>query len=137
MDGRNRQRWVIFSVLALVYILVYFYRVSLAVVADDLARELRLSAAQLGALSSILFYVYAAAQIPLGPLIDRLGSRLVIGAGSVLTAAGGVLFSQAGSMGEAMAARELIGLGTSSVLMATFTLFSRWFSRQEFGRVSA
>ena len=136
MNGRNRQRWVIFSVLALVYILVYFYRVSLAVVADDLARELRLSAAQLGALSSILFYVYAAAQIPLGPLIDRLGSRLVIGAGSVLTAAGGVLFSQAGSMGEAMAARVLIGLGTSSVLMATFTLFSHWFSRQEFGRVS-
>jgi len=132
----RRQRWLIFFILALVYILVYFYRVSLAVVAGDVSRDLNLTPAQLGSLSSILFYVYAAAQIPLGPMIDRLGSRLVISGCGVLTALGGVLFSQAGSMGEAMAARVLIGVGTSSVLMATFTLFSHWFSKQEFGKVS-
>ena len=33
-------------------------------------------------------------------------------------------------------ARVLIGVGTASVLMATFALFSHWFSKQEFGRVS-
>jgi sugar phosphate permease len=132
----HRQRWVIFSVLALIYILVYFYRVSLAVVARDVSRELHLTPAQLGSLSSILFYVYAAAQIPLGPMIDRLGSRVVISGCGVLTAIGGILFSQAGSLGTAMAARVLIGLGTASVLMATFTIFSHWFTKQEFGRVS-
>ena len=31
------QRWIIFAVLALMYILVYFYRVSLAVVAGDIS----------------------------------------------------------------------------------------------------
>jgi len=134
--GMRRQRWLIFCVLALIYILVYFYRVSLAVVARDVSRELHLSPAQLGSLSSILFYVYAAAQIPLGPMIDRLGSRVVISGCGVLTALGGILFSQAGSMGWALAARVLLGLGTSSVLMATFTVFSHWFSKQEFGRVS-
>jgi len=132
----RRQRWQIFCVLALIYILVYFYRVSLAVVARDVSRELHLSPAQLGSLSSILFYVYAAAQIPLGPMIDRLGGRVVISGCGLLTALGGILFSQAGSMGGAMAARVLLGLGTSSVLMATFTIFSHWFSKQEFGRVS-
>src|SRR6185369_15099666 len=49
---------------------------------------------------------------------------------------GGILFSQAGSLSTAMAARVLIGIGTASVLMATFTIFSHWFTRQEFGRVS-
>ena len=132
----RRQRWLIFFILALVYILVYFYRVSLAVVAGDVSRDLHLTPAQLGSLSSILFYVYAAAQIPLGPMIDRLGSRIVISGCGVLTAIGGVLFSQAGSMGEAMVARVLIGVGTSCVLMATFTIFSHWFSKQEFGKVS-
>jgi sugar phosphate permease len=132
----RRQRWVIFFVLALVYILVYFYRVSLAVVARDISRELSLSPAQLGSLSSILFYVYAAAQIPLGPMIDRLGSRLVITGCSVLTALGGILFSQAATLPQALVARVLLGLGTASVLMATFTIFSHWFSKQEFGRVS-
>ena len=132
----RRQRWMIFLVLALIYILVYFYRVSLAVVAGDVSRELHLTPSQLGSLSSILFYVYAAAQIPLGPMIDRLGSRVVISGCGVLTAAGGILFSQAESMGGAVAARVLLGLGTSSVLMATFTIFSHWFTKQEFGRVS-
>ena len=127
---------MIFFVLALVYILVYFYRVSLAVVARDVSHDLNLTPAQLGSLSSVLFYVYAAAQIPLGPMIDRMGSRIVISGFGVLTAIGGVLFSQAAGMGEAMAARVLIGVGSSAVLMATFTIFSHWFSKQEFGRVS-
>jgi sugar phosphate permease len=132
---RNR-RWVIFAVLALMYILVYFYRVSLAVVAGDISRDLKLTPQQLGSLSGILFYVYAVAQLPLGPMIDRLGSRLVISGSGILTAIGGILFSQADSLATAMAARVLIGIGTASVLMATFTVFSHWFSKQEFGRVS-
>ena len=132
----RRQRWFIFLILALVYIMVYFCRVSLAVVAKDVSRDLDLDPAQLGSLSSILFYVYAAAQIPLGPMIDRLGSRLVISGCGVLTAMGGILFSQAASMGQAMAARVLLGVGTASVLMATFTIFSHWFTKKEFGKVS-
>ncbi len=134
--GRNLQRRVIFATLALMYILVYFYRVSLAVVAQDVSRELQLSPRQLGSLSGILFFVYALVQIPLGPMIDRLGSRLVIGACGVLTTIGGLLFSQADTLSGAMTARMMIGVGTASVLMATFTLFSHWYTRQEFGRMS-
>lgn len=134
--SQTAKRWIIFATLALMYILVYFYRVSLAVVAGDISRELRLTPEQLGTLSGVLFYVYAAAQLPLGPMIDRLGSRLVISGCGVLTTIGGVLFSQADSLQMAMVARILIGVGTASVLMATFTLFSHWFSKAEFGRVS-
>jgi len=132
----NRKRWIIFATLALMYILVYFYRVSLAVVAGDLSRELHLTPEQLGTLSGVLFYVYAAAQLPLGPMIDRMGSRVVISGCGVLTTMGGILFSQADTLAGAMVARMLMGVGTASVLMATFTLFSHWFTKQEFGRVS-
>jgi len=132
----HRQRWTLFFVLALMYILVYFYRVSLAVVAGDISRELNLTPQQLGFLAGILFYVYGVAQIPLGPMIDRLGGRLVISLSGVLTTIGGILFSQAGSLAMATAGRVLIGIGTASVLMATFTIFSHWFTKQEFGRVS-
>jgi sugar phosphate permease len=132
----HKRRWTIFFVLSLIYILVYFYRVSLAVVAGDISRELSLSPADLGRLSGILFYVYAVAQLPLGPLIDRLGGRLVISGCGVLTTLGGALFAAATSLETAMIARVLIGIGTASVLMATFTIFSHWFSKQEFGRVS-
>ncbi|MBV5342006.1 MAG: MFS transporter [Deltaproteobacteria bacterium] len=132
----KRRRWTIFATLALMYIMVYFYRVSLAVVAGDISRELHLTPEQLGTLSGVLFYVYAVAQLPLGPMIDRLGSRVVISGCGVLTTVGGILFAQADTLGVAMIARALIGVGTASVLMATFTLFSHWYSKQEFGRVS-
>jgi sugar phosphate permease len=135
MENRRR-RWIIFSVLALIYILVYFYRVSLAVVAGDITRDLKLTPQQLGGLSGVLFYVYGVAQLPLGPMIDRIGSRKVISGCGVLTAIGGILFSQAESLSVAMTARILIGIGTASVLMATLAIFSHWFSKQEFGRVS-
>lgn len=131
-----KKRWTIFATLALMYILVYFYRVSLAVVAGDISRELHLTPEQLGSLSGVLFYVYAFAQLPLGPMIDRLGSRVVISSCGILTTLGGILFSQADTITSAMIARVLIGIGTASVLMATFTLFSHWFSKKEFGRVS-
>jgi sugar phosphate permease len=134
--ANNHKRWIIFATLALMYILVYFYRVSLAVVAGDISRDLHLTPVQLGTLSGVLFYVYAAAQIPLGPMIDRLGSRLVISVCGVLTTIGGMLFSQAETLAGAMVGRMFIGVGTASVLMATFTLFSHWYSKQEFGRVS-
>ncbi len=130
------KRWIIFGVLSLIYILVYFYRVSLAVVAGDISRELSLSPADLGKLSGILFYVYAVAQIPLGPLIDRYGGRKVISGSGILTTIGGVMFALSNGFAMAMVARILIGIGTASVLMATFTIFSYWFTRQEFGKVS-
>lgn len=132
----HRRRWIIFFVLSLIYILVYFYRVSLAVVAGDITRDLNLTPQQLGVLSGVLFYVYGAAQLPLGPMIDRIGSRKVISGCGVLTAIGGVLFSQSESLALAMIARILIGIGTASVLMATLAIFSHWFNKQEFGRVS-
>src|SRR5262245_25475900 len=121
-SGTNH-RWLIFFILSLIYILVYFYRVSLAVVAGDISRELSLTPSDLGRLSGILFYVYAFAQIPLGPLIDRLGGRKIISICGILTTGGGALFSAAASLETAMAARVLIGIGTASVLMATFTIF--------------
>jgi len=129
-------RWRLFFTLALMYILVYFYRVSLAVVSDDISRDLALTPEQLGTLAGVLFYVYAVAQIPLGPLIDRVGPRLVISACGLLTTLGGYIFARAGGLATAMAGRVLIGIGTAAVLMAIFTIFSHWYTRQEFGKVS-
>ena len=132
----RRQRWRLFAVLALMYIMVYFYRVSLAVVANDLSRDLRLTPVQLGSLAGILFYVYAVAQLPLGPMIDRFGGRVVISGCGVLTTCGGIIFARAGTLAVAMAGRVLIGIGTAAVLMGTFTIFSHWYDKKEFGRIS-
>jgi len=129
-------RWQLFAILAFMYILVYFYRVSMAVVASDLSRDLNLDAKQLGILAGVLFYIYALAQLPLGPLIDRLGGRKVISFCGLLTASGGFLFATAQNAATAMLGRALIGIGTAAVLMGAFAIYSRWYSKSEFGKIS-
>ena len=130
------KRWKIFAVLALMYILAYFFRVSMAVVARDLSRDLALSAVQLGTLSGVFFYIYAIVQIPLGPLLDRFGSRMIISIFGLASAAGALLFALAPGYGAAMGGRLLIGAGTACVLMGSLKIFTAWFSRQEFATVS-
>jgi sugar phosphate permease len=130
------RRWQIFACLSLMYVLAYFYRIAMAVVAKDLALELQLDAARLGTLSSLFFYVYAFAQIPLGPLIDRLGGRRIIIFSGLLTVGGTFLFALAPAYPAVLAGRVLTGIGTASILMASLKIFGNWFSPHEFATIS-
>ena len=65
----------VFVPFALGYFLSYLVRVVNAVIAPDLVAELGLTAADLGLLTSANFLAFAAAQLPLGILLDRFGPR--------------------------------------------------------------
>jgi sugar phosphate permease len=130
------QRWKIFAVMALMYVLAYFYRVSMAVMAKDLTRELDLSAAQLGTLSGIFFYAFAFCQLPLGPLLDRFGGKRVVLLTGIVTTLGVALFSLSSTYHAALAGRILMGAGSASVLMGALKVFTNWFDRREFARIS-
>lgn len=130
------KRWQIFSVLAFLFIVGFFYRVSMAVVSRDLAADLGLSAAQLGVMSAVYFYAFAFAQIPLGPLIDRYGGRSIISILGIVTTCGSLTFALAPNYLTALAGRALLGLGTAGVLMGSLKIFTNWFSHREFPKVS-
>jgi len=130
------KRWKIFTALSLMFILGIFYRVSMAVVARDLSSDLGLTAAQLGVLSGIFFYVFAFVQIPLGPLIDRYGGRTMITLLGMVTTCGSVAFALAPGYHTALVGRVLLGMGTACVLMGSLKIFTNWFSAEEFASVS-
>jgi len=130
------QRWKIFASLAVLFLIGFFYRVSLAVTSRDLVVDLQLSAAQLGTLSGIFFFVFGLAQIPLGPLIDRFGSRMVICLSGIVTITGSLTFALATGYQTLLFGRGLLGLGTASILMGALKVYSSWFSEREFPRVS-
>ena len=70
-----RFRWLIFVVLTLAYFFVYFHRLSLSIVANDLIADFKTTASVMGLLGSIYFYCYAFMQLPAGLLSDSLGPR--------------------------------------------------------------
>lgn len=115
---------------ALGYYLSYLARVVNAVLAPDLTRELGLGADTLGLLTASYFITFAAAQLPLGILLDRYSPRRVESLLLLLAAIGALLFATGDSATDLILGRGLIGLGVSACLMAAFKTFTLWFSPQ-------
>ncbi len=129
-------RWLLFAILALAYCFVYFHRMSLSVVADDLARDFQATASAIGFLGSIYFYCYAAMQIPAGLLSDSVGPRRTVTFSLLLAMVGSMLFALAPSIRVAMIARIMVALGVSMVFIPTMKILAQWFRSREFAFMS-
>lgn len=114
---------LIFSTLATLFLLSMFYRVSSAVIAPNLIQDLGLSAKTLGILGGAYFYSFAILQIPVGPLLDRIGPRIIISSFSLIGAVGAILFALGESFTAVLTGRILIGAGMSPVLMGAMKVF--------------
>lgn len=130
-------RILMFFIIISMYYLSYFYRVSTAVISPDLMKDFSITAEALGMLSGFYFYTFAAAQFPLGPILDKYGPRRTVVFFSVFTIAGSLLFALAPTYMYAVLGRALIGLGVSCAYMATLKFLSMWFSKDQFGTLSA
>ena len=75
------------------YYIAYLFRTINAVLASPLAAELGLGADDLGLLTSVYFLTFAAAQIPIGILLDRYGPRRIQSALLLVAAGGSALFA--------------------------------------------
>jgi predicted MFS family arabinose efflux permease len=109
------------------YLLSYLFRTSNAVIGPVLAKELALPDHALGLLTSTYFITFAAAQVPLGMLLDRFGPRRVESVLLLAAAGGAVVFAIAGDLAGLAWGRALIGLGVSACLMAAFKAFNESF----------
>ncbi len=127
-----RYRWLIYFVLALAYFFVYFHRLSLSVVADDLINDFETTASVMGFLGSTYFYCYAAMQFPAGLLSDSLGPRKSVTCFLVVAALGSMLFGFSPTIKIAFLGRVMVGVGVSMVFIPTMKILSRWFRVHEF-----
>lgn len=109
------------------YFLSYLLRNVNAVIAPELMRELGVSAADLGLLTSGYLLAFSAFQLPLGVLLDRYGPRRVEAGLLLVAAAGSAWFAVGSGLTELALARAAIGLGVCACLMAAFKAFSVWY----------
>ena len=130
--------WIrVFLPFAAGYVLSYFLRNVNAVIAPDLGRDLSISPASLGLLTSTYLLAFAAAQLPLGVALDRFGPRRAESVLLLVAAAGCGLFATGASLTQLTVGRALIGLGVSACLMASFKVFSQWFDADRQAPVNA
>ncbi len=126
------RRWLIFSLSTSLFFISQFYRVSNAVIAPMLIRDLSLDTEGLGLISASFFYAFALTQIPISLFLDKLGPKLLMTALSAIGILGAFVFSWADSLALGVTGRVLLGAGMACNLMGTFKLLTLWFSPRKF-----
>lgn len=128
--------WATYLLCALCFAYAFFQRVLPSVIVDDLMLTFAVGGALLGNLSALYFYAYAALQIPIGVLTDRLGARLILTAALALAALGSLLFALADAVDQAYLGRLLVGAGCSVAFVSALKLVTVWFPAHYFASLS-
>nr|WP_312215120.1 MFS transporter [Clostridioides sp.] len=129
-------RWVVWGILVVIYLTVFFHRMSVGVIVGDLENSFGMNATQIANLGAMYFYAYTLMQVPTGILVDYLGPKKTVIAGSVIAAVGSILFSFASTIMLAYFSRLLVGLGVSVVFLSILKIQANWFPAKDFATMS-
>jgi MFS family permease len=118
---------LVWGVGVAVYFVAVTFRTSLGVAGLDAADRFQVNASALSTFSILQLLVYAGMQIPVGLLVDRLGTKKVLVIGVVLFTAGQIGFALSPTYGMALASRALLGCGDAMTFISVLRLGTRWF----------
>lgn len=127
---------IVFLPFAAGYYLSYLFRTINALISGALIADLALGAGDLGLLTSVYFLTFAAAQIPVGVLLDRYGPQRIQSGLLLIAAAGAALFATAEGFIVLVVARAMIGLGVAAALTAGLKAIVLWFPKERLALVN-
>lgn len=133
---KNTNRWLSWGILVFGFVVVFFHRLSIGSVADQLTVDLKLDSIQIANLASMTFYGYALMQLPVGIMVDTIGVRRICTIGMFVTAVGSILFGIAGHVYIAYLARFLVGIGTSVIIVSVMKIQSTLFPSNMYSTLS-
>ena len=84
---------VVFITLSILYFFSIFHRVGTASIASNLVADFNTDNSVLGLMSGMYFYSYAAAQIPVGIMLDKIGTRKTLAILGLVASCGNLIFS--------------------------------------------
>ena len=119
---------VVFAGAVIVYLTAVTQRTTFGIVGVEATDRFGVSAATLSSVAVVQVATYAALQIPVGVLVDRLGPRVLLIGGATIMALGQVLLAFADDIGLAIAARVLVGTGDAFTFVSVLRLLPNWFS---------
>ena len=119
--------WVFWGIVALFYLYEFFVRVTPNVILPQISTELSLDPGTVGSAMSTYLWVYAPAQLIIGWLFDRFGTKFLVSSAAVICGIGCVLFAGAHTLGMAAAARGFIGFGSAFAFVGAVYVATVWF----------
>jgi ACS family D-galactonate transporter-like MFS transporter len=129
--GLPRRRWRIAWLLFFGVLVNYFDRVNLSVSHDALIGTFGISEVMFGYLSSAYNLTYAALQMPIGIILDKLGVRRVGRIGTFLWSLATFGAAATPTLGGLFGARFLLGVGEAPTFPANAKAIGEWFPPRE------
>ncbi|HET8599073.1 MAG TPA: MFS transporter [Segeticoccus sp.] len=123
----GRRAWVVWAAALAVYVLAVFHRSSLGVAGLLAAHRFHISSAQLATFTMLQLAVYAAMQIPVGAILDRVGSKRLILTGLLMMTAAQAAFAFVSSYAGGLVARFFVGMGDAMVFISLMRIVALWF----------
>lgn len=131
-----RSVWVVWGVGVFAYIVAVLHRTAFGVAGLDAANRFSISPSLLSSFVVLQIVVYAAMQIPVGVVLDRVGSRKMIALGALLMTVAQVTLAVTESLPLAVAARALVGVGDALTFISVLRLVPQWFPPRQVPIVS-
>ncbi|MND76723.1 L-galactonate transporter [compost metagenome] len=114
-------------------IINYVDRSALSIANTSIQRDMGITPSQMGILLSAFSLAYAFSQLPLGMIIDRLGSKISLGAAllgwSVAQTASGLINSFSAFIGL----RVVLGIGEAPMFPSAAKALAEWFEAEKRG----
>lgn len=101
----------------------------------ELSESFEVGSALLSSLSAAYFFAYALAQIPVGMLLDRYGTRILLTLACLAIAISSIGFAYTRSLMFANYCRIFIGLGSAFAFVGCLKLAATWFPAHKFAFV--
>jgi MFS family permease len=124
VERSSARAWLVWGIAVGAYVVAVLQRTSLGVSGLDAAARFEISAGLLGTFAVVQLLVYAAMQVPVGAMVDRIGPRAMVIGGSLLMAVGQASLAFAHSFPAAILARVLVGAGDAMTFISVLRLIN-------------
>jgi sugar phosphate permease len=120
--------WLVLGVTGFAYLIAVLQRGSLGVAGVEATERFDTTAAALATLAVVQLVSYAALQIPVGVMVDRVGPKALIVTGAVMMALAQASLAFAETVPLAIASRVILGLGDAMTFTSAMRLLANWFN---------
>ena len=129
----RRMRSFTVSFLFVAGIVNYLDRVSFSIANTSIRADLGLSGTQIGALLSVFSLAYGMAQLPIGLMLDRLGSRAILAAGMFVWSLAQIATGLVSSFAGFLTTRVSLAVGEAPMMPCGIKVMNDWFGVRDRG----
>ena len=134
--GRDKTGLAVFVTLSILYFFSIFHRVGTASITTNLVTDFNTDNSVLGLMSGMYFYSYAAAQIPVGIMLDKIGTRKTLTILGIIASCGNLLFSLSPTVTILALGRGLIGFGVGGFYISALKALAISFNPKRYATLT-